>query len=214
MEISAPVGPLIWPLKHKVDLPIIFTNELDSLINVDLQAPGARQREYLEILPHETRGYFLRCVPQAVGKRSQQIRLSSRIGSARISFPVEVRATARLNVTIFDENGKTTAARVYLTGADGFAHAPPNSFLRVVSGDYEQPFSGDGYFHAEGLFGLELVEGTTVVEIVKGFEYEPLRRELIVKKTPEACSLQLKRLVNMSDKGWYSGEYPHPCERH
>ena len=107
---------------------------------------------------------------------------------------------------MLDELLQPTAARIYVTGSDGLARAPAGSFLRVVGADYNQPFAGDSYFYADGAFELDLPAGKTLIEAVKGFEYEPARQEVDLKSDAENHTLHLKRFINMAERGWHSGE--------
>lgn len=207
LKVLAPTGPLIWPLKQKVALPVVIANELEKRATVDLQSRIAQQSRRLELLPQETRGYFLNCLPHRVGKETEFIDLYTEVGRVSIPIAMEIRNVGDLKVDFLDENGTPTAIRVYVTGSDGMMRAPEGAFLRIVGGDYNQPYSGDGYFYAEGSFKLRLPEGKAVIEAARGFEYEFVRHEVaIVADKPRTLAVHLKRPINMAQRGWYSGE--------
>lgn len=116
----------------------------------------------------------------------------------------------RLWVKLQDEKGNPIAARVYLRGEDGKYHIPDGSIGR---GRRER------FFHARGQFQLTLPAARYTVEVVKGFEYEPVTRninlsylELQDRTTVE--TITLKRVVDMPARGWFSGDvHMHPNHR-
>jgi hypothetical protein len=114
---------------------------------------------------------------------------------------VEVRPTVRLTVRLLDENGKPTAARVYLTGSDGLAYAPTGSISRIAA------MPAEHYFHAEKSFEIDLPAGLTLVEATRGLEYELAEREIeLLPGKPAEVTLKLKRWENMARRGWYSAD--------
>lgn len=139
---------------------------------------------------------------------------------ASLLFSVAVLATAlpalaqethgRLWVRLQDERGQPITARVYLRGEDGKFHVPDGSIAR---GRKER------FFHAHGHFQLSLPVGRYSIEAVKGFEYEPVTRdvnlnyiELRDRTTVE--TIVLKRLIDMPARGWFSGDvHMHPNHR-
>jgi len=205
------VSPLkqerVWTLRQQAALPIVIANQLNVAAQVKIEIQGSQQPiPPLVLAAHETRSYFLECIPQKAGKQTQTIKLSTDVGTVTVNLPLEVRRSVRLKVRVLDELLQPTAARIYVTGSDGLARAPTDSFLRVVGADYNQPFAGDSYFYADGVFELNLPEGRTLIEAVKGFEYEPVRQEVDLKSDTENHTLHLKRIINMAERGWHSGE--------
>lgn len=63
------------------------------------------------------------------------------------------------------------AARVHLTASDGRAYAPDSVYMRV-------DWAGDRVFHVDGPVEVELPAGKTVVDVVRGFEFQPVHVEL------------------------------------
>jgi len=120
----------------------------------------------------------------------------------------EVRG--RLWVRLLDERGSPVTARVYLRGEDGAYHIPDGSLGR---GRRER------FFHARGFFQVTLPPARYTVEVVKGFEYEPVTREINLnyielqnRTTTE--TITLRRRVDMPARGWFSGDvHMHPNHR-
>ena len=104
-----------------------------------------------------------------------------------------------LSVRTVDERGQITGARIHLTAADGKFYAPTEAYARVSA-------AGDRIFHTPGEFRVELPVGKTTLTVVKGFEVSPETRELeIASNEVTTASVSMKRMTDMSAKGWYSG---------
>ena len=117
---------------------------------------------------------------------------------------------SRLWVRIQDQQGNPITARIYLRNEKGEACVPDGSIGR---GRRER------FFHARGQFQIVLPPGKYTVEAIKGFEYEPVTRnlnlsfiELSDRTTVE--TLRLKRRFDMPTLGWFSGDvHMHPNHR-
>jgi hypothetical protein len=106
-----------------------------------------------------------------------------------------------LTVKLLDEDGRPTAARVYLTGADGLAYAPQGSINRYAA------MSAEPFFHAEDSFSLDLPAGETLIEATRGQEYSLASQTVDLKAgTRPTVAVRLKRWVDMAARGWYSSD--------
>jgi hypothetical protein len=98
-----------------------------------------------------------------------------------------------------DHSGQTTGARIHLTAADGKFYAPADAYARVSA-------AGDRIFHSTGEFRVELPAGKVSLTAVKGFEMWPQAIELdIVPNDVTTAVVSLKRMTDMSVKGWHNG---------
>jgi WD40 repeat protein len=92
-------------------------------------------------------------------------------------------------------------ARFYLVASDGKTYVPDAAYQRVPHG------AGHGdFFHAGRHFMVELPAGETILEAVKGIEWEPVVKRVVIKPgeiTPVEITMQ--PMVRMSESGWYSG---------
>ncbi len=124
--------------------------------------------------------------------------------------PPEQDAKSRLWVRLQDEQGDPITARIYLSGADGEYRIPEGSLAR---GREEQ------FFHARGHFQVALPPAKYTIEVVKGFEYYPLNKEidlnyLELQDRTTVETIALKRMIDMPGLGWYSGDvHMHPNHR-
>jgi TolB protein len=132
------------------------------------------------------------------------------IATGPLGTTSEEDSTSRLWIRILDQQGNPIAARIYLRSERGDFYIPQGSIGR---GRRER------FFHARGQFQTVLPPGKYTVEAVKGFEYEPVTKnlnlsfiELNDRTTTE--TITLKRLVDMPALGWYSGDvHMHPNHR-
>jgi TolB protein len=101
--------------------------------------------------------------------------------------------------TIDAGTGQPSASRVHLTAADGKNYVPGDAYGRVSG-------AGDRIFHQTGTFRVEVPVGTVKMDVVKGFEFHPAHVEVEVKAGEVAqVDVPMKRLTDLSAKGWYSG---------
>ena len=127
------------------------------------------------------------------------------VGGAATEIKIEAMRyrvpTGHLNITVKDDRGLPTAARIYLTAADGKSYAPRGAFARVSS------ITGDHYFSSTGTFSIDLPVGSITVEAMKGFEFHPEKKQLTLAagETVDA-TLNLTRLLDLAAEGWYSGD--------
>lgn len=110
-------------------------------------------------------------------------------------------ATGQLQLRVLGPDGRPTAARVYLSASDGRSYTSSGEFHRVVSAGEQH------YFHTDGSETVTVPPGSVRVEAIKGFEFRPRRTTVTVP--PEgltSATLRLERLVDPTERGWYSGE--------
>ena len=128
---------------------------------------------------------------------------------------------AHLKMTVIDDaTGRPTPCRVNVVGADGNFYQPQKTHLSPFSltGTWPTTLAGNRpgkapiryfgrFFYTTGQFEISVPPGSVRVEVWKGFEFAPQQLELNVKpKGEKQVRLRLKRSVNMSGMGWYSGD--------
>jgi len=120
---------------------------------------------------------------------------------ASVTRPLDVAGWGTLRLRTV-EGGAAVHARVSVYGADGLAYAPSEGTLSKMTWTAGQPF-----FYSKGDHDLRLPAGTARVEVVRGFEYTPVRTtvEIVLGQTTEA-NVDLKRFSNLADEGWYGGD--------
>lgn len=133
-------------------------------------------------------------------------------GSSR---PLEIterrrlRPSGALHLTVRDEHGQPTAARVVVTDASGRFYAPAHAWMHHAEFDRnEYPFEAR-YFHTAGDESIDVPAGTINVEVMKGLTRQPERRSLEVAAgtTSEvAVVLAARRWPDGPGRRWVSGD--------
>lgn len=207
VSVVGSVQRLVVARGEKTLLPVIIKNEVKDFpycwVTAYWQDATALRDEKQEfgVPPSSIRGYLLPIPSDLVG--TQMATLSLQVGDRILTLPLslDVRNKGKLNVRLSDELGNVIAARCYLRGADGLAYVP-NGNLQYVT-----PLGGEYYFYADSGFEVELPAGIATLQIVIGPEFEPLSEDVqIVAGVSKEINLKPKRLINMSDRGWYSGD--------
>ena len=118
-----------------------------------------------------------------------------------ISDRAHLDPVGRLRATVLDETGRPTPARVTVYGADGRGYAPRDGFHRVLTPTETH------YFRTAGNFEVEVPAGSVMIQVRKGLEYRPIYHTVRVAPgdNPE-LSLQLDRLIDTRDLGWFAGD--------
>ena len=62
------------------------------------------------------------------------------------------------------------------------------------------------YAYIDGTCQGWLPRGDVIVEIARGFEYEPLRERLTIRPGQRDLELTLQRWTSMNERGWFSGD--------
>ncbi len=86
-----------------------------------------------------------------------------------------------LHLSVRDESGALTAARVVVTGANGRSYAPDGAWMHHAEFDRnEHPFDAR-YFHSRGEDTVVVPAGTVSVEVMKGPARIPVHRQVQVR---------------------------------
>jgi TolB protein len=91
-----------------------------------------------------------------------------------------LHAMGHLSITVLAPSGRTTAARISVTGEDGRAYAPEDAWMHAednfvrAEGAFESH-----YFHSSGRAELTVPLGRLQVEVMKGFEYQVAKKTIV-----------------------------------
>jgi hypothetical protein len=106
---------------------------------------------------------------------------------------------------------RPTPACVSFRSADG-RYIPPYGHRAEINEGWFQDYGGDvkrgdsSFAYIDGSFDIELPVGDVYVEILKGFEYEPVRRKLRIDPNQRELSLEISRFVNLRAENWASAD--------
>jgi len=121
-----------------------------------------------------------------------------------------LKPVGKLSIRVLDPAGHPTPARVFVTGDDGRAYAPDDTWMRADDSFVraERPFEAH-YFHISGNIELTLPAGSAEVEVMKGFEYGFERKSVSVRAGQHsAVTIGLRPLPLPTDpqSRWVSGD--------
>ncbi|MBS1826795.1 MAG: CehA/McbA family metallohydrolase [Acidobacteria bacterium] len=135
------------------------------------------------------------------GGKMEQIRTS------RLAYK---RAMGKAHVRVVDALTKQPLrSRVYLNAADGRAYAPAESWFRAdwLMFDHMDQDGEYHYFHTDGDFEVDLPPGKVSLAFSRGFEYQPVSKEITVAPGATAeLVVTLQRIDNMAARGWWDGD--------
>jgi TolB protein len=121
-----------------------------------------------------------------------------------------MRPLGRLTIRILDSLGQATPARIFVTGEDGRAYAPDDSWMRADDNFVRSERSFEAhYFHASGDVELAIPAGRADVEVMKGFEYRVEKSTVQVasgQDTKLSVQMQPLKLPLQADSHWVSGD--------
>ena len=109
------------------------------------------------------------------------------------------------------DTGKPIGSRVHFRSESGTYLAPHGHQSDVNTAWFEDiggdcVIHGTPYAYIDGTCQIEMPVGTAYVELVRGFEYEPVRQKLEIKPGQRSLTLRMKRAFDMKSRGYYSGD--------
>ena len=135
------------------------------------------------------------------------------VGSARIQMVDRGRNWVRTEI-VDAESGQPIPCRVHFRSSDGIPFAPHGHHAHVGSdmGTWHIDVGGDvrlggmSYAYVNGSCEGWLPRGEVMVDIARGFEYEPLRRQVLIEPGQQHLRLELRRMRDMNAERWFSGD--------
>ncbi len=113
-----------------------------------------------------------------------------------------------------DETGQPVPCRVHFRSPDGIPYQPHGHHNRVNANmdTWHIDIGGDlrlgsiSYAYIDGTCQGWLPRGEVLVDVARGFEYEPLRTPVTIAPGQQELTLRLKRWCNMNARRWFSGD--------
>lgn len=113
-----------------------------------------------------------------------------------------------------DETGRPIPCRIHFRSPEGIPYQPHGHHQQVNSNlsSWHIDVGGDvrlgqiTYAYIDGTCQGWLPRGDLIVDVARGFEYEPLRSRVTIEPGQRELTLRLKRWIRMKDKGWFSGD--------
>ena len=125
---------------------------------------------------------------------------------------VSPRGKQWVHVRVEDaDSGKPVGCRVHFRSNQGAYFAPHGHQVDVNTAWFEDmggdcKVRGVPYAYIDGTCQIELPVGPVLTEIVRGFEYLPLRQQLEIKSGQRHLTLKVRRAFDMKEQQFYSGD--------
>jgi hypothetical protein len=137
------------------------------------------------------------------------------ISTDRVSFQLVDPGKNWVKVTVLDEESRQAVpCRIHFRSPDGIPfqpHGHPNHANSNL-GSWHVDNGGDvrlgqvTYAYIDGRCEGWLPRGEVLVDVARGFEYEPLRSSVTIRPGQRELTLRLRRWTNMNSQGWFSGD--------
>lgn len=120
-----------------------------------------------------------------------------------------------VHVTVLDaDTERPVPCRVHFRSPAGVPFQPHGHHNQVNSnnGSWHVDVGGDvrlgqiTYAYIDGRCQGWLPRGDVIVDVARGFEYQPLRARVRIEPGRRELTLRLKRWTDMNAQGWYSGD--------
>lgn len=165
--------------------------------------------------------------PSAMVTVKQEKEILGEVNWGELQEKGELEVSPRLKVSVVnrgknwvhtnvvdDKTGKPVPCRVHFRSPEGIPYAPHGHHAHVNSnmGTWHLDVKGDvrlgqiSYAYIDGTCQGWLPKGEVIVDVARGFEYEPLRQRIEIKPGQRELELRLKRWCSMNEDGWYSGD--------
>ncbi|HCR19802.1 MAG TPA: hypothetical protein DIU35_20185 [Candidatus Latescibacteria bacterium] len=132
-------------------------------------------------------------------------------GRVRVSL-VSPSGKQWVHVRVTDEDtGNLVGTRIHFRSPQGAYFAPHGhqadvniAWFEDMGGDCK--VRGTPYAYIDGKCQIELPVGQVFVEVVRGFEYVPVRKSVEIKPGQRDLSLKIKRAFDMKGRQFFSGD--------
>ena len=120
-----------------------------------------------------------------------------------------------VKVTVVDDDtGLPVPCRVHFRSPEGIPYQPHGHHNQVNSNldTWHIDVGGDvrmghiTYAYIDGRCEGWLPRGDVIVDVARGFEYEPLRTKVCIEPGQQRLELRVKRWIDMNARRWYSGD--------
>lgn len=137
------------------------------------------------------------------------------VQSDRVRIEVIEPGRNWVHVTVADEeSGRPLPCRIHFRSPEGVPFQPHGHHPQVNFGldTWHSDIGGDlrlgsiTYAYIDGHCEGWLPRGEVLVDVARGFEYEPLRTRVNVEPGQRELVLRLRRLRDMSARRWFSGD--------
>jgi hypothetical protein len=138
-----------------------------------------------------------------------------RADAGRVSLELVEGGRNWVHVSVVDDaTGRPVPCRVHFRSPAGIPYQPHGHHNHVTQnlGSWHYDVGGDvrlgqtTYAYIDGTCQGWLPRGEVVVDVARGFEYEPLRQTVRIEPGQRDLTLRISRVADMAAEGWWSGD--------
>ncbi|MBV9854466.1 MAG: CehA/McbA family metallohydrolase, partial [Streptosporangiaceae bacterium] len=138
-----------------------------------------------------------------------------RADAGQVMLELMERGRNWVHVSVVDDaTGRLLPCRVHFRSAGGIPYQPHGHHNHVAQnlGSWHYDVGGDtrlgqrSYAYIDGTCQGWLPRGEVVVDVARGFEYEPLRQTVRIEPGQRDLTLTIGRVADMASEGWWSGD--------
>jgi hypothetical protein len=138
-----------------------------------------------------------------------------RAEAGQVSFELVEDGRNWVHVSVVDDaTGRPVPCRVHFRSAEGIPYQPHGHHNHVTQnlGSWHYDVGGDvrlgqrTYAYIDGTCQGWLPRGDVVVDVARGFEYEPLRQTVRIEPGQRDLTVRIGRIADMASEGWWSGD--------
>lgn len=171
---------------------------------------------YIEVSAIPSATVTIRSAGEEIGRANWgELQAQGQIESSRMRLEIVDRGRNWVHVTVLDdESGRPVPCRVHFRSPEGIPYQPHGHHDHLNSNldTWHMDIGGDlrlgqiTYAYIDGRCQGWLPRGDVIVDVARGFEYEPLRTRVRIEPGQTDLTLRLKRWTNMNAQRWFSGD--------
>ncbi len=193
----------------------------EAFLKAPLQGWGEEQNTtsspaYVEIAAIPSATVTVKNEKEALGSaRWGELQKKGQVETGRVRLEVLDRGKNWVHVTVIDDaTGKPVPCRVHFRSPEGVPYQPHGHHDHVNSNlsTWHVDVGGDlrlgqiTYAYIDGTCQGWLPRGEVLVDVARGYEYEPLRTRVHIAPGQRELTLRLKRRTDMNAQRWFSGD--------
>jgi hypothetical protein len=148
--------------------------------------------------------------------RWADVERDGRADAGEVTFHLVEQGRNWVHVNVVDDaTGRPVPCRVHFRSGDGIPYQPHghhNHVTQNLDDSWHYDVGGDlrlgqrSYAYIDGTCQGWLPRGEVVVDVARGFEYEPLRQTVRIEPGQRDLTLRIRRVADMASEGWWSGD--------
>jgi hypothetical protein len=195
--------------------------EADAFLGDDFRGWGEAQNAhaspaYVEVAAIPSATLTVKNDGEELGKANWgELQEKQTVETPRVRLELVDRGKNWVHVTVLDdETGRPIPCRVHFRSPEGIPYQPHGYHNHVNSnlGTWHMDIGGDlrlgqiTYAYIDGKCQGWLPRGEVLVDVARGFEYEPLRAKVRIERGQRELTLRLRHWTNMNARRWFSGD--------